>query len=100
MMKRFIIAAATLLAASAASAETAPARPATTPVFDSQAYVELHNIDARLAELNMKLSTPQVQGCSDGQHVYTEGYRINIGQGNFRCDVVDGRFKWVSINGY
>ncbi len=100
MMKRFIIAAATLLAASAASAETAPASTGTTPVYDGLAYTQLVNINARLAELIMKQNTPQVQGCSDGQHVYTEGYRINIGQGNFRCDVVDGRFKWVSINGY
>lgn len=99
-MKRLIIAAAALLAASAVSAETAPASPAQTPVFDAQAYATLHNIDARLAELNMKLSAPQVQGCSDGQHVYTEGYRITIGQGYFRCDVVNERFKWVSINGY
>ncbi|WP_157861768.1 hypothetical protein [Erwinia tasmaniensis] len=48
----------------------------------------------------MKLSVPQVKGCSDGQHVYTEGYRVQIGQGYFRCDVVENRFKWVSINGY
>lgn len=100
-MKRFLataVATAALLTASATFAETAPATNAQTPVFDAQAT--LHNIEARLAELNMKLSVPQVQGCSDGQHVYTEGYRVQIGQGYFRCDVVENRFKWVSINGY
>ncbi|MEN4807277.1 hypothetical protein [Pantoea agglomerans] len=100
MMKRLIIAVAALLATSAVSAETAPASTTQTPVFDAQAYATLHNIDARLAELNLKLSAPQVQGCSDGQRVYTEGYRVTIGQGYFRCDVVNERFKWVSINGY
>ena len=70
--------------------------PDVQKVFDPQSYVLLHNIEARLAELNLKLSTPQVQGCSDGDHVYTQGFRISRDNIGYRCDVVNGQFKWAS----
>lgn len=68
------------------------------PVFDAQSYVILRNIEARIAELNMKLSTPQVQGCSDGEHIYTQGMRVTKGNVPYRCDLSEGNYKWTVLN--
>lgn len=101
MMKHLIASvftASALCAASAAWAENAPASAPQTPVFDAQGVALLRNIDARLAELNLKLSAPQVQGCSDGEHVYTQGITVKKDQFSYRCDLVNGQYKWSYVN--
>lgn len=102
MMKRLFTAAVTasaLCAASAAWAENAPASAPQTPVFDAQGVALLRNIDARLAELNLKLSAPQVQGCSDGERVYTQGLTVKMKNGfSYRCDFVNERFMWNYVS--
>lgn len=101
MMKHLIAAvftASSLCAASAAWAENGPASAPQTPVFDAQGVALLRNIDARLAELNLKLSAPQVQGCSDGEHVYTQGITVKKDQFSYRCDLNNGQYKWSSVS--
>ncbi|WP_261643116.1 hypothetical protein [Erwinia mallotivora] len=77
-----------------------PASPSST-VFDAQVNATLHNIDSRLAEMNQKLSGPQVPGCSDGEHVYTEGMSVTMRNGfSYRCDFTDGRYIWTNATLY
>lgn len=103
MMKRLLLAAAvsTALFTSYLYADydaTQHPRLVATPDYEAQNYALLRNIDARLAELNLKLSAPQVQGCSDGERVYTEGLTVMMKTGsNYVCNFVNGRFAWIYV---
>lgn len=96
-MKRNLIsalAAAAFCVTASVYAEGVSTNTAQTPVFDASAYNTLRNIDARLAELNLKLSTPQVKGCSDGEHIYSPGINITRGAFAYECIVKDGEYRW------
>lgn len=85
-MKYFITAAFATSALFAASVAYSAAEPVSIPklpvsapqtsVFDAQTYAVLLNIEARLEELNQRLSATQVSG----------EHKLSV-----RCEVVDGQ---------
>lgn len=89
-----------LLTGSTVYAETAPSSTAQTPVYDAQTHAALQNIDARLAELSLKLSVPQVQGCSDGEHIYSAGFSIQKENASYLCQISDGHYEWKQFSRY
>lgn len=102
MMKRLtaavLITSALFAASASASAAGLDAPEAeAAPVHDAQIYAVLKNIDTRLAELNLKLSTPQVQGCSDGEHVYSPGFVVKKDVFSLVCLNENGQYRWKTF---
>ena len=78
----------------AVNADSQPQGIQQTPVYDAQTYVVLKNIEARLAELNLKLSAPNTPGCSDGEHIYSPGISIKKNGSSYRCDRDGSNYSW------
>ena len=79
----------------AVNADSQPQGIQQTPVYDAQTYVVLKNIEARLAELSLKLNAPNVPGCSDGEHIYSPGISIKRNGSSYRGDVDGSNYKWT-----